>query len=134
MNDYSIGIIFIVLASLSWGVYGLLQKTLLNAMDSVQLTSLMYIGGTVLLLPFISPMTIFDLDALQLWALVFCSLNILVVYGAFTEALQVSGSCKGQRSNYTRTALHHTLWKIVVRYWPQTFPDRSSTCWHTLAQ
>jgi len=60
-----------VLASLSWGVYGLLQKTLLNAIDSVQLTSLMYIGGTVLLLPFISPMTIFDLDALQLWALVF---------------------------------------------------------------
>lgn len=123
VNDYSIGIIFMVLASLSWGVYGLLQKTLLNAMDSVQLTSLMYIGGTVLLLPFISPMTIFDLDALQLWALVFCSLNILVAYGAFTEALQVWEAAKVSAVITLAPLCTILSMEIVVRYWPQTFPD-----------
>jgi drug/metabolite transporter (DMT)-like permease len=123
VNDYSIGIIFMVLASLSWGVYGLLQKTLLNAMDSVQLTSLMYIGGTVLLLPFISPMTIFDLDALQLWALVFCSLNILVAYGAFTEALQVWEAAKVSAVITLAPLCTILSMEIVVRYCPQTFPD-----------
>jgi drug/metabolite transporter (DMT)-like permease len=85
----TLGVVFMVLAALSWSVYGLLQKGLLRSMGSVQLTLLIYGGGTLALLLFISPAAFAALGALQWWVLLFCCLNMLIGYGAFTEALRV---------------------------------------------
>ena len=123
LNDYSVGIIFMVLASLSWGIYGLLQKTLLQSLDSVQLTSLMYLGGVVLLLPFISPMAIFSLNLLQLSALAFCSLNLVLAYGAFTEALHVWDAAKVSAVITLAPLCTIVSMEVVVRFWPSVFAD-----------
>jgi len=123
LNDYSIGIILMVLASLSWGIYGLLQKTLLQSLDSVQLTSLMYLGGVVLLLPFISPMAIFSLDLLQFSALAFCSLNLVLAYGAFTEALHVWDAAKVSAVITLAPLCTIVSMEVVVGIWPAVFAD-----------
>lgn len=127
LNDYSIGIILMVLASISWGTYGLLQKTLLRHMDSVQLTSLMYLGGAVLLLPFISPATLFDLNAIQFGALVFCCLNLVLAYGAFTEALQLWDAAKVSAVITLAPLFTILAMMIGVRFWPSVFTDSRLT-------
>ena len=46
-------------------------------------------GGAILVLfPAASLGKVSDLDALQLWMLVFCCVNTLIAYGAFAEALK----------------------------------------------
>ncbi len=123
INNYSIGILLMVMASVTWGTYGLLQKTLLKSMDSVQLTSLMYLGGVILLLPFASPMTVFSLDALQFGALLFCSLNLVLAYGAFTEALFLWDAAKVSAVITLAPLLTIVSMTLAVRFFPQVFED-----------
>ena len=123
MNDYSLGIILMVGASVSWGIYGLLQKNLLKQMDSVQLTSMMYLGGVILLLPFIKPATLFDLNSIQLAALLFCSLNLVLAYGAFTEALQLWDAAKVSAVITLAPLLTIVSMMIAVKFWPAAFAD-----------
>lgn len=123
MTDYSLGIILMVLASVSWGIYGLLQKQLLKKMDSVQLTSMMYLGGVILLLPFIKPATLFYLNTIQLSALLFCSLNLVLAYGAFTEALQLWDAAKVSAVITLAPLLTIVSMMIAVKFWPAVFAD-----------
>ena len=123
LNDYSIGILLMVLASVSWGVYGLLQKTLLKTLDSVQLTSLMYLGGAILLLPFASPQTVLALDVVQVWALLFCAANLVLAYGAFTEALHLWEAAKVSAVITLAPLCTIGSMKIAVEFWPQVFSD-----------
>lgn len=123
VNDYSIGIFLMVLASIAWGTYGLLQKTLLKKMDSVQLTSLMYLGGVIFLLPFASPLSIVNLSIVQFWALAFCSINLVVAYGAFTEALQLWDAAKVSAVITLAPLFTIASMKITVAYWPNVFID-----------
>jgi len=123
MNDYSIGILLMVLASVTWGTYGLLQKTLLKSMDSIQLTSLMYLGGVILLLPFASPATVLSLNALQFGALLFCSLNLVLAYGAFTEALFLWDAAKVSAVITLAPLLTIVSMMLAVHWWPSVFSD-----------
>ena len=123
VNDYSIGIFLMVLASIAWGTYGLLQKTLLEKMDSVQLTSLMYLGGVVFLLPFTSPLSIFNLNMLQFYALAFCCINLVLAYGAFTEALQLWDGAKVSAVITLAPLFTIISMKIAVENWPEMFID-----------
>ena len=123
LNDYSLGIILMVLASVSWGLYGLLQKTLLKQMDSIQLTSLMYLGGVILLTPFINPATLFDLNAVQFAALLFCSLNLVLAYGAFTEALNLWDAAKVSAVITLAPLLTIVSMMVAVKFWPSVFAD-----------
>lgn len=123
VNDYSLGIILMVLASVSWGTYGLMQKTLLRHMDSIQLTSLMYLGGVVLLFPFTHPGSILSLDGIQLGALLFCSVNLVLAYGAFTEALQLWDAAKVSAVITLAPLFTIATMHIAVRLWPAVFMD-----------
>lgn len=123
LNDYSFGILLMVLASISWGTYGLLQKTLLKSMDSIQLTSLMYLGGAVLLLPFVSPATVFTLTGMQIGALLFCCVNLVLAYGAFTEALQCWEAAKVSAVITLAPLCTILCMWVAVNFWPEVFSD-----------
>lgn len=86
-NRETIGVIIVVFAAITWTVYALLQKQLLNSFSSVQILFLIYVFSIVVLLPFISPLSLFELTELQFYLLLFCCLNTLVAYGCFAEAL-----------------------------------------------
>jgi len=86
-GDYSIGLLLIVLAAVAWAVYALAQKQLLSVMSSASVLVVVYSGSVLLLLPAASPRSVLDLGTLHFWLLVFCAINTLIAYGAFSEAL-----------------------------------------------
>jgi len=77
-----------VLSSLVWAAYGLAQKRLLRQLGSQQILLLLYFGAAVTLLPVATPQAIPQMNSLQFGMLAFCSVNTLVAYGAFAEALK----------------------------------------------
>ena len=82
------GVALMVLAALTWSVYGLAQKQLLTQLASEQVLFMLYVGAVPLLLPAAHPAEVFALDEMQLAMLVFCCANTVVAYGCFAEALE----------------------------------------------
>lgn len=84
-----LGIVFIVIAALTWAGYALCQKALMRHLSAMQLTLILYVAGSIMLLPFAEMQHVIKMSNLQLFALSFCCLNTLFGYGAFTEAMRV---------------------------------------------
>jgi drug/metabolite transporter (DMT)-like permease len=82
-----LGVALMVMAAVSWALYGLAQKRLLDHFTAPQVFLMLYAGATVLLLPASAPAAVAGLDGLQLGMLAFCCANTLAAYGAFGEAL-----------------------------------------------
>lgn len=87
-TNYLLGSGIIVLAAVTWAIYALAQKQLLQTLPSASIMLMIY-GGCALMFTFLAtPQTIFTLSPLHLGALLFCGLNTLVAYSAFAEALE----------------------------------------------
>lgn len=84
----SAGVLLIVAAAVTWAVYALAQKQLLLSFPSAGVLLVVYMGSVLLVLPAASPASLRGLDPLHLGLLVFCALNTLLAYGAFSEALE----------------------------------------------
>ncbi|WP_435927968.1 DMT family transporter [Dryocola sp. BD613] len=87
LTDYTLGVIFGVLAATVWVTYGVAQKVLLRRLASQQILFLLYTLCTVALLPLAQLNMVFQLSGWQLACLIFCGLNTLVGYGALAEAM-----------------------------------------------
>lgn len=88
-SQLGLGVLVLLVGSLSWAMYSLAQKRLLREWTSPQLLCLLFIGGTVLLTPLTHPEKLRLLSTAQAWALAFCCLNTLVAYGAYAEAMHL---------------------------------------------
>lgn len=88
-TESPIGIVFIIIAAISWAGYALCQKVLMKQLTAMQLTLFLYVFGAIILLPFSEVAAIEKMNSVQMGALIFCCLNTLIAYGAFTEALRV---------------------------------------------
>lgn len=86
-DTYTIGILLVIIASITWAAYALAQKQLLRQLASEQIMVLIYVAGAVLFLPAADPASLLTLDGFGLFLLAFASLNTLLAYGAFAEAL-----------------------------------------------
>lgn len=93
-NKETIGILIVFVAAVTWTVYALLQKRLLKSFASVQILFLIYGFSVFAMLPFISPVTLFQLSGFELALLGFCCLNTLIAYGCFAEALNLWDASK----------------------------------------
>lgn len=122
-SDYNVGLLLMLLAALSWSVYGLLQKTLLRSLDSRQLTLCIYVGGTLALSPFIELEGFAGLSLPQLGALAFSCLNTVVAYGAFTEAMHYWNGAKVSAVISLAPLVTIGAMQVALRFWPQQFPD-----------
>jgi drug/metabolite transporter (DMT)-like permease len=89
LDQFTLGVLIVVFAATFWAAYALMQKPLLRVLTAKQLTLFIYVLGALMLLPFANLMQLFDMTSLQLFALLFCCLNTIVAYGAFTEAMFV---------------------------------------------
>ncbi|MCT4703120.1 DMT family transporter [Enterobacteriaceae bacterium H20N1] len=87
LTDYTLGVIFGVLAATVWVTYGVAQKVLLRRLASQQILFLLYTLCTIALLPLAQLDMVFQLSGWQLACLIFCGLNTLVGYGALAEAM-----------------------------------------------
>lgn len=82
------GAALVVVAAIIWAAYALAQKQLLVTLSSVNILFLIYVVGTVLLLPLSSPGQIASLGRFELGLLAFGVFNTLAAYGCFAEALE----------------------------------------------
>ncbi|GGF56844.1 DMT family transporter [Alteromonas lipolytica] len=88
-SEDTLGVVFIVIAAVTWAGYALCQKPLMKTMSAMQLTLIIYLIGSVMLLPFTHLGAITQMNTVQAWSLVFCCFNTFIAYGAFTEAMRV---------------------------------------------
>jgi drug/metabolite transporter (DMT)-like permease len=88
-DGYHIGLSLTIVAAIAWATYALMQKPLLKVLTAKQLTLLIYLIGAIVLLPFASLSQLFNMGWVSVLALLFCCLNTIVAYGAFTEALNI---------------------------------------------
>ena len=86
-ESYLLGLVLLVLAAISWAIYGLAQKQLMKTVSTNQLLLLIYISGTLCFLPAAEPAQILQLDGLGLGMLLFASLNTIIAYGCFGMAM-----------------------------------------------
>lgn len=93
-DQQTVGVIIVVFAAITWTVYALLQKRLLKDYSSVQILFCIYVVSVIVLIPFITPASVFALSQFQLALLAFCCLNTLVAYGCFAEALNLWDASK----------------------------------------
>jgi drug/metabolite transporter (DMT)-like permease len=87
LGDYYFGSGMTLLAAVTWAIYGLAQKQLLHWLPAQAIMLCIYAGCAVLFAPLSTPAQLFQLDAVALAMLGFCSLNTVVAYGTFAEAL-----------------------------------------------
>ncbi|MDZ8090074.1 MAG: DMT family transporter [Nostoc sp. DedQUE12b] len=87
-GTYILGSALIVLGAMAWAIYALAQKQLLQSLSSTSIMLIIYGGCALLFTPLAKIKSLFILDAFHLGMLIFCALNTLIAYGAFSESLQ----------------------------------------------
>jgi drug/metabolite transporter (DMT)-like permease len=87
-DRYVEGSWLLVLAALTWAIYALAQKQLLQQLTSGQIMWVIYGCCGVIFGSLAHPAHLNHLSALQWGMLIFCGLNTFVAYGAFAESLQ----------------------------------------------
>ena len=86
--NYLIGSGITLIAAVSWAIYGLAQKQLLQRLSSFHIMLLLYAGCGLIYTPLASPQKLLTLSPLHWGMLIFCGLNTLIAYGAFAESLE----------------------------------------------
>ncbi len=86
--NYLLGSSLVVLGAVTWAVYALAQKQLLQTLSSANIMLIIYGGCAFLFSFFATPKIIYTLNSFELGMLIFCALNTLIAYGAFAESLQ----------------------------------------------
>jgi len=86
-TDYTTGVFLVFVAAILWAIYALAQKQLLETFSSGTILLAIYFSGSLLFIPLADPGRVMRLSHLQLFLLVFCSVNTLLAYGCFAEAL-----------------------------------------------
>ncbi|MBW4665868.1 MAG: DMT family transporter [Cyanomargarita calcarea GSE-NOS-MK-12-04C] len=87
-SKYLFGTGLIVLGAITWAVYALAQKQLLQTLSSAHIMLIIYGLCALLFTPFTTVNTILTLNSFDSGILFFCALNTLIAYGAFAESLE----------------------------------------------
>lgn len=86
-SNYLLGNALLVIGAVSWAMYALAQKQLLQQLSSTTIMLVIYGGCGLLFTPLAKPQMLLTLSPLHWGMLLFCGLNTLLAYGAFAEAL-----------------------------------------------
>jgi drug/metabolite transporter (DMT)-like permease len=87
LDSYSLGVIYLLVAAITWAIFGLIQKHLLRDFGALELIFTIVMLSCLLFLPFSSPEQALQLNGLELAFLIFGGLNTAVAYGCFTAAI-----------------------------------------------
>lgn len=120
-SEDTVGLFIIIFAATAWAIYALAQKPLLNSFSPQQCTLLMYTCGFVLLAPLTDFTRINTLTLFQAGALLFCCMNTIIAYGAFTEAMQVWSTSKVSAVIATGPVFTYLAMSLAVAYDPAQF-------------
>jgi drug/metabolite transporter (DMT)-like permease len=85
---YLLGYVAVFGAAVSWALSTLIQKRLLTIFRSQTLLLCIYVGCALFFTPIAEPARIASLSGSALALLLYCALNTVVAYGAFSAALE----------------------------------------------
>ena len=87
LDRYYRGVGVLMISAVSWAAYGLAQKQLLERLAAPQIMLCLYAAGALIFAPLASPSMLLAMSGTQVAALVFCTVNMLISYATFSEAL-----------------------------------------------
>lgn len=87
-NQFTLGLVIGIFASLIWLCYGVAQKMLSARFQSLQILLPIYVLCAVFFMPYAEITSIENLSTEQLICLIYCCLNTIVAYGCYAEALR----------------------------------------------
>jgi drug/metabolite transporter (DMT)-like permease len=121
-TGYARGVVFIVLAAVTWAGYGLAQKQLLSVWSSVAVMAWVDLGCGLVLAPWSAPGSLLALTPAREGLLVASVLNTLVAYGAFAEALAHWEASKVSATLAATPVVTFALAPLVARSFPGFAP------------
>lgn len=129
LSEYGKGVWLVILAAIVWTIYALAQKVLLNKLRAEQLLWLIYTMCAIVTLPIASPTKVFNADAWQLFALIFCGINTIVSYGALVAAME-----RWQAAQVSAVTTLSPLFALVFSdlfalLWPSKFAMQYLNIW-----
>ena len=86
-GELAVGVGLLVCSAFLWTSYGVAQKKLMATLRPLQILLLLFVAGSLLLLPLAHPLQVLRADATGIALVLFGIANTLVGYGAFAEAL-----------------------------------------------
>jgi drug/metabolite transporter (DMT)-like permease len=119
---YARGVVFIVLAAVTWAGYGLAQKQLLGLWSSVAVMAWVNLGCGLLLAPLSAPETLLELTPARAGLLAVSVLNTLIAYGTFAEALAHWEASKVSATLSATPVLTFAIAPLVARFFPGSMP------------
>jgi drug/metabolite transporter (DMT)-like permease len=92
--NYKEGVFWIFVGGLSWGVYAIFHKIACRRHDPQQINLMIYLTGSILYVPWLSPTNLISLSTSVWLLLLFASVNTVLAYGSLSEALKRMPSTK----------------------------------------
>lgn len=129
LSQFTTGVLIILFAATTWAIYALMQKPLLKILTAKQLTLLIYIIGVAVLLPFSTVSLLLNMQMIHVMALLFCCMNTIVAYGAFTEALNIWQASKVSAVLAMSPIFTFLSMLVAVRWLPEHFTASDLDPW-----
>lgn len=124
-SDYSAGVAFMMVSSVAWALYALVQKKLLKSMSSMAIMLVIYTLGSVLFFPMAVPGALLMMSPLPAAMLAFCCVNTFVAYGAFSEAMNHIHASRVSAIITVVPILTFAVMSLLVEFWPMQFQAES---------
>jgi drug/metabolite transporter (DMT)-like permease len=131
-GEFATGVMLLFLAAVTWAAYGLCQKLLQSRLSSQAILLVIYASASLLLWPPARPDTLMTLTPWGLFLLAFCSLNTIIAYGSFAEALKHWDASRIS-AVLALTPLLTMLFATVLARLPFGYVSEESLDWVSLA-
>ncbi|MCH1413664.1 MAG: DMT family transporter [Glaciecola sp.] len=128
-TESPIGLFIIIFAATTWAIYALAQKSLFAFLNAKQLTLFMYTLGFLLLVPLTDFGALLTLTPVHIGALLFCCLNTIIAYGAFTEAMEVWSASKVSAVIATAPIFTYLSMVVAIQIDPTRFVHSNMDEW-----
>jgi drug/metabolite transporter (DMT)-like permease len=131
-DRYLLGYATVLAAALTWSISSLIQKRLLTIFRSQALLLCLYVGCTLCFTPLAHPDRIAALSGWAIPLLLYCALNTLVAYGAFSASLEnVEASRVGAVIALSPVATFGFI-KLTHQLFPGVLPPEHFSPWMLL--
>jgi len=119
---YVAGTGVLVVAAVTWALYGLAQKQLLHTVGSQPLMCVIYGACGLLLVPLSDPSALAGVSAEGWGWIAYCAANTLVGYGAFAMALEHAAASRVSAVLALTPVMTLVFATLAAGLWPGTFP------------